>query len=135
MIRTYPPEAYVDPERKRIGRRGNVTERSTAPGVPPRVEVLELSDMKEKAGVDSQRPDADTSAQKWTTDATISLAARLHDRHPRATLAMVQRSIEDATARFTDAHVRLFLPILIERAASTALGAALCPTCPTTTSA
>jgi len=95
-----------------------------------------LSDMKEREAVGSRWYGADAGdagAERWRPEATISLAARLRDRYPDATPAMVQRSIDDATALFTDAHVRLFLPILIERAASAALGTALGPTCRATT--
>jgi len=88
-------------------------------------EVHESGDVRERTAIGLRRPGADARAERGQPDAVVSLAARLRDRHPGATPAMVRRSIEDATATFTDAHVRLFLPILIERAASTALGAAL----------
>jgi hypothetical protein len=49
------------------------------------------------------------------------LAARLQKRHPRASPAMVQASIERAVRGFDDARVRLYLPILVERSASDSL--------------
>jgi len=49
------------------------------------------------------------------------LAARLQARHPSASPAMVQSSIDDALGAFRTVRVRHFLPILIERTASEAL--------------
>ena len=56
-----------------------------------------------------------------------TLPARLLERHPTASPAMVQRSIEDAVRAFSDVRVRLYLPILIERSASEALRRGLSP--------
>jgi hypothetical protein len=53
--------------------------------------------------------------------ALAMLAARLHERHPSASAAMVRRSIDDAVRAFSEVRVRVYLPILIERSASEAL--------------
>ena len=52
---------------------------------------------------------------------TLVLGARLHARHPAASPEMVRRSIDAAVQVFSHARVRLYLPILIERAASETL--------------
>jgi hypothetical protein len=49
------------------------------------------------------------------------LAARLQKRHPSASPAMIERSIDDAIQAFNNARIRQYLPILIERAASKTL--------------
>ena len=60
-------------------------------------------------------------AEPRLLDALVLLAARLQERHPAASPATVQRSIDDAVRAFSSARVRVFLPILIERMASEAL--------------
>ena len=53
--------------------------------------------------------------------ASSLLAARLQERHPAASPAMVQSCIEVAVRSFDTARVRLYLPILVERSASDSL--------------
>ncbi len=50
------------------------------------------------------------------------IEARVRRRHPAASADVVQRSIDAAIQQFQDARVHTYLPILIERAASAALG-------------
>lgn len=50
------------------------------------------------------------------------ITARVRRRHPAAPAEVVQRSIDAAMRQFQDAPVRTYLPILIERTASAALG-------------
>jgi hypothetical protein len=60
-------------------------------------------------------------AEPQVLDALPLLAARLQERHPAASPAMVQRSLEDAVRALSTVRVRLYLPILIERSALEAL--------------
>jgi len=96
---------------------------------PHEVEVAEVSDIKDRAVIDRPPPGPDAGAGPPQPDAANALTTRLQARHLDASPAMVQHSIDQATALFRDARVRLFLPILIERAASAALAAALGSTC------
>jgi hypothetical protein len=60
-----------------------------------------------------------------STDPVLSgralVEARLRARHPEATAAMVRRSVEAAIGFYRFARVRVYLPILIERRASSSL--------------
>ena len=79
--------------------------------------------------IDSQQPgavagsldDSDHCAAPTQPDTPDCMAVRLRNRYPEAPPALIRRSIDDATCMFSDARVRLFLPILIERVATTAL--------------
>ena len=86
-----------------------------------------MSDIKDREAVDRAVPDADVSADRPSAASVEPLVAHLQGLHPEASQAMVERSIDDATAMFVHARVRLFLPILIERMASARLRAALGP--------
>ena len=93
-----------------------------------RVEIRDVTDIEETTAVDGRRHQLgpEVGAEPGLPDPVVrAIARRLQARHPRASLPMVLRSIDHATASFVDAHVRLFLPILIERAASSALAAEL----------
>ena len=50
--------------------------------------------------------------------------ARLQQRHPKAPPGLVESCLDAAVARYSDARVRLYLPIFIERWASEALDVA-----------
>jgi hypothetical protein len=80
--------------------------------------------MQERTTVERRVHAADPRAERRPPDAADLLAAHLHALHPGASPAMVQRSIDEAKAMFSEARVRSFLPILIERAASAALSSA-----------
>ena len=71
---------------------------------------------------------ADTRADEEPTGidpavrrALPELAARVQRRHPGASSELVQRCLHSAMQQFRDARVRVYLPILIERAASASL--------------
>lgn len=89
-----------------------------------------MSDIRDRVAVDGPARDADpdVGADLRRTAAAVALADRLLAEHPSASPAMVQHSIDDAIAAFRDARVQLFLPILIERAASASLAAAAAAT-------
>jgi hypothetical protein len=65
--------------------------------------------------------EAPSVAEPQLLKALAVLAARLQERHPSASPAMIQRSIDDAIQAFNNVRIRQYLPILIERAASKAL--------------
>jgi hypothetical protein len=49
------------------------------------------------------------------------VVAAVQQRHPTASIALIERCIYDAVQTFRDACVRQYLPILIERCASDAV--------------
>jgi hypothetical protein len=86
---------------------------------------------------DAERPPASQVRGATNDEAAVAepvllrvlaqVAARLQERNPTASGELIRRCIDDAVRMFSDAPVRLYLPILVERGAQSALRAAMGP--------
>jgi hypothetical protein len=112
-----PPVVAAAKSTRVIGEMDN----GNAMGLPPAAEPEPDAADVPPLAVLARSTDEASVAEPQLLKALDLLAARLQERNPSASPAMIQHSIDDAIQAFSTVRIRLYLPILIERAVSKAL--------------